>query len=226
MGIENTQWSLTQHFDRKHPHAHLIVNRVDKAGDVISDSFIGQRSLKAAQNVERQLGLKPAEERGREYAKQPEPTPSQLKARTPKEIRQADWQRTRHEMANALLPHKGKCGSFEELQSKVVWDGIEVKTLKHNTAAGPVIYGVTFTKNGFTVKGSDVGNEFGAGNLQKSFATYNEQVAAQSTAIQNLTTAFNAHALGQLFADGARQGTGRSYAPSYQASNANPETFG
>ena len=205
MKIENTQWVLIQHFDRDHPHAHLIMNRVNNAGKAIPDNFIGQRSRQAAQEVERQLGLISAEQRGREHAKQAGPTPSQLKARTPREIRQADWQRTRHEVANALAPQKGKTGSFDDLQTKVVWDGIEVKPLQHKKAEGMVVYGVVFSKNGFNFKGSDVGKEFSAGSLQKSFAEYRAQASVHNDAAQQLKSAFVAGALGQLFADGAKQ---------------------
>ena len=205
MKIENTQWALIQHFDRNHPHAHLIINRVDNNGQTISDKFIGQRSRQAAQAVERQLGLLSAEQRGREHAKQAGPTPSQRKARTPKEVRQADWQRTRHEVANALAPHKGKTGSFDDLQTKVVWDGITVKPLQHKKAEGMVAYGVVFSKNGFNFKGSEVGKEFSAGNLKKSFAEYRAQSSVQRDAVQQLSTAFTAGALGHLFAAGAKQ---------------------
>ncbi|GAA4014654.1 hypothetical protein GCM10022408_29840 [Hymenobacter fastidiosus] len=205
MKIENTQWALIQHFDRDHSHAHLIINRVDNTGKTISDQFIGKRSREAAKEVERQLGLISAEQRGREHAKQPGPTPSQLKARTPREVRQADWQRTRHEVANALAPQKGKTGSFDDLQTKVVWNGIVVKPLMHKKAEGMVVYGVVFSKNGFNFKGSEVGKDFSAGNLQKSFAEYRAQSSAQHDAVQQLGTAFAAGALGQLFADGAKQ---------------------
>jgi hypothetical protein len=186
MKIENTQWSLIQHFDRDHPHAHLIMNRVDNAGKAIPDNFIGQCSRQAAQEVEHQLGLISAEQRGREHAKQAEQTPSQLKARTPKEVRQADWQRTRHEVANALAPQKGKTGSFDDLQTKVVWDGIVVKPLRHEKAEGMVVYGVVFSKNGFNFKGSDVGKEFSAGSLQKSFVEYRAQASVHNDAAQPL----------------------------------------
>ena len=203
MKIENTQWSLHQHFDRN--HAHLIINRVDNDGKTISDKFIGKRSRDAAQVVERQLGLISAEQRGREHAKQAGPTPSQQKARTPKEVRQADWQRTRHEVANALAPQRGKVGSFDDLQAKVVWDGIVVKTLQHKKADGPAVYGVVFSKNGFDFKGSEVGKDFSAGNLQKSFAEYRAQALVQNAVAQQLGAAFTVGALGQLFADGAKQ---------------------
>ena len=205
MNIKNTQWALIQHFDRDHSHAHLIINRVDNNGETISDQFIGKRSRDAAQEVERKLGLISAEQRGREYAKQADKSPSQQKARTPREVRQADWHRARHEVANALTSQKGKTVSFDDLQSKVTGDGIVVKPLQHKKAEGMVVYGVVFSKNGFDFKGSDVGKEFSAGNLQKSFADYQAQASVHNDAARQLNAAFTAGALGQLFADGAKQ---------------------
>lgn len=204
MKIEHTQWALIQHFDRGHAHAHLIINRVDNMGNTISDQFIGQRSRQAAQAVEAQLGLISAEQCGREHAKQAGPTPSQQKARTPREVRHADRQRTRHEVVNAVAPHRGKTGCFEDLQNKVIWHGIEVKPLIRQQADGPVVYGVVFSKNGFTFKGSELGKEFSAGSLQKSFAEYRAQIPAQRDAAQQLSDAFTTGTLGQLFADGAK----------------------
>ena len=52
MKLENTQWALVQHFDKKHPHAHLVVNRVDNDGQTIADNFIGQESRRVCQRLE------------------------------------------------------------------------------------------------------------------------------------------------------------------------------
>ena len=204
MKIADTQWVLIQHFDRDHAHAHLILNRVDNAGQPVPDSFIGQRSRQAAQVVERQLGLPGAEQRGREHAAQPGLTPSQQRARTPHEVRHADRQRTRHEVANALLTAKGQAGSFEALQNGVVWHGIVVRPVEHPQADGSVAHGVVFSKNGFDFKGSEVGREFGAGHIQRAFAAYQTQAAEQNDASRQLAAAFAVGKLGQLFADGAQ----------------------
>ena len=37
MGIENTQFIIARHFDRDHPHCHIVYNRVDNDGRTISD---------------------------------------------------------------------------------------------------------------------------------------------------------------------------------------------
>src|SRR5690606_25588442 len=37
MNIRNTQYIIVRHHDRKHPHIHIIYNRVDNEGRTISD---------------------------------------------------------------------------------------------------------------------------------------------------------------------------------------------
>jgi hypothetical protein len=119
MKLENTQWALVQHFDKPRPHAHLVVNRVDNEGQTLKDNFIGQESRRVCQRLEQQLGLAVAEQRGRAQAREVEPTHRQATALTPKAQRDADWQRTRHEVANALKNTAPYAGSWDELQAKL-----------------------------------------------------------------------------------------------------------
>jgi hypothetical protein len=39
MGSENTQWASVQHFDRPHPYAHLVANRVDNDGQTLPSAL-------------------------------------------------------------------------------------------------------------------------------------------------------------------------------------------
>lgn len=35
MGIRNTQYIIARHHDTKHPHCHLVFNRIDNEGNLI-----------------------------------------------------------------------------------------------------------------------------------------------------------------------------------------------
>lgn len=41
MGMTDTQFSITKHTDRNHPHLHVIANLVNNKGDTIKDNWIG-----------------------------------------------------------------------------------------------------------------------------------------------------------------------------------------
>ena len=83
VGPLQTQWVLVQHFDKPHPHAHLVLNCVDNRGSIIPDTFIGQYCRKVCQRVEQQLGLFTAEEQGLAQARSDGQTNWQVAAITP-----------------------------------------------------------------------------------------------------------------------------------------------
>ncbi|SDE78498.1 relaxase/mobilization nuclease domain-containing protein [Riemerella columbipharyngis] len=58
MGFENHQWYAVAHRNTAHPHIHLIANRVGFDGKLMSDSFIGDRSGKVAEQIAKKRGWK------------------------------------------------------------------------------------------------------------------------------------------------------------------------
>jgi hypothetical protein len=205
MKLENTQWALVQHFDKPHPHAHLVVNRVDNDGQTIKDNFIGQESRRVCQGIEQQLGLTVAEQRGRDQAREVGPTHRQAVATTPKAERAADWQRARHEVANALKHTAPYSGSFEELQARLAKHGVAVRTSTHQKKSGPEVFGVVFEKDGHQMKGSEVSKGFSAGNLQKTFAQHQAQAPELAQVVSQAAQGYSAEALSRLFAQQARE---------------------
>ena len=170
IGPLQTQWVLVQHFDKDHPHAHLVLNRVDNRGSVIPDTFIGQYCRKACQRVEEKLGLLPAEEQGRAQAQWDKPTNRQVAAVTPREKRTANWQRARHTVANALLSLEGQACGFPELAAKLAPHNIRLKETEYKLADGTTRHGVRFELGEHQFKGGEVGKNFTAPKLMEGFA--------------------------------------------------------
>ncbi len=63
LGIINTQFAITKHTDRKHPHLHIIANLVDNNGKAISDSYLGLKGKKVAQEITQAYKLIPAQKK-------------------------------------------------------------------------------------------------------------------------------------------------------------------
>ena len=57
MGIRNTQYIITRHLDKEHPHCHIVYNRVDNDGKCISDSNERFRNKEVCQELKRKYGL-------------------------------------------------------------------------------------------------------------------------------------------------------------------------
>ncbi len=220
MKLENTQWALVQHFDKPHPHAHLVVNRVDNDGQTIKDNFIGQESRRVCQRLEQQLGLTVAEQRGQAQAREVGPTHRQAAAATPKQERAADWQRARHEVATALNQTAPYSASFAQLQTRLAAYGIEAQLSTHQKKDGPQVYGVVFEKDGYQMKGSEVGKAYSAGNLQKTLAQHQVQAPELAQAVSQAAQGYSAEALNRLFAQQAQEATQK--AP--EAGHQHPQT--
>lgn len=220
----NTQWSLTGHFDKGHPHAHLVVNRVDNDGKTIPDNFIGQESRRVCKEIEAEMGLSVAEQRGRAQAREGEEelTHRQATAKTPSAKRDAAWQRARHEVGNALKHTAPYSGNWDELQAKLTRHGVQVTPSTHQKKDGPQVYGVVFEKDGHRFKGSEVAKEYSASKLQQAFAQYQAQAPVLAQGANQAAEAYEAgraqrqreaaEALNRQFQEQARQAQARDQA--------------
>lgn len=57
MGIGNTQYIITRHLDKEHPHCHIVYNRVDNDGKCISDSNERIRNKEVCKELKKKYGL-------------------------------------------------------------------------------------------------------------------------------------------------------------------------
>lgn len=57
MGIGNTQYIITRHLDKEHPHCHIVYNRVDNDGRCISDSNEWLRNKEVCKELKKKYGL-------------------------------------------------------------------------------------------------------------------------------------------------------------------------
>lgn len=57
MGYDDTQYVVFRHYDKSHPHCHIIANRVNNKGKSISDSNERNRNVKICLDMTRENGL-------------------------------------------------------------------------------------------------------------------------------------------------------------------------
>jgi hypothetical protein len=181
----NTQWALVRHRDKAHPHLHLIINRVDLNGQTVSDKFCRLRSLDVSKHLEKKYGLVEAEQVGQKQARGIGPTPAQAKAKTPREVRTADWKRARHNIGRVLYYTQAPARSFAELGKALRPHGIALEFTRRKNGS---LMGVVFVLDGHRVKGSQLGKECGASRLEASFARTRQlgQAPESDKALQKL----------------------------------------
>ncbi|MBI9059092.1 MAG: relaxase/mobilization nuclease domain-containing protein [Labilibaculum sp.] len=158
MNICETQFLIVRHFDKEHPHIHMVINRVDYHGKTISDRNDRIRSEKICKNLTKQHGLYFA--KGKEQVKV-------------NRLHEPD--KSKYEIYNALQKYVPESGDWLELVMNLEEQGISIdfKT-KGKTAE---VQGVRFIKNGLSFNGSKIDRQF---SFSKIDAQLKQNVKEQS----------------------------------------------
>ena len=171
MGITDTQYIIDRHFDREHPHIHLVFNRVDNNGKTISDSNDRYRSEKICKELTHKYGLYYST--GKENVKQ-------------HHLKEPD--KSRYEIYEALRASVPKCKDWKQLVRELDKAGIktEFKT-KGNTAT---VEGVRFKKGEYMFNGSKVDRMFSYSKIDYQLkqnarqSMQQDQVQSRSATVQ------------------------------------------
>jgi hypothetical protein len=141
MGITNTQYIIGRHYDKEHPHIHIVFNRVDNDGKTISDKNDRFHSEKICKELTEKHGLYFAQ--GKENVKT-------------HRLKEPD--KTKYEIYDALKMTIPQCKNWKELNSELKKQGITI-SLKYKGNTDEV-QGVRFEKNGYIFNGSKIDRQF------------------------------------------------------------------
>ena len=152
MGIRDTQFILVRHHNTANPHCHLVYNRVDNNGRIISDKFEWKRSEKIVKYLKNKYGLTYSDGKGQTRTDRLHYT-----------------ERTKFEVKNAVNATLKDAKNWKDFIAKLRMQGVQVE-FKRRRGNDDVIEGITFIKDGVRFKGSQIGRQF-------SYAKLNEKLA-------------------------------------------------
>ena len=141
MGICNTQYIIGRHFDKEHPHIHILYNRVDNKGKTISDRNDRFRSAKICKELTLSHNLYLPLGKG-----------------NVKTYRLREPDRSRYQIYQTLEQIVPKCTNWNDLIKQLETQGIKTE-FKYKGQSNE-IQGVTFIKNGFRFNGSKVDKKY------------------------------------------------------------------
>ena len=155
MGIKNTQFILVRHHNTDNPHCHLVYNRINYDGKVISSQNDFKRNEIATKKLKDKYGLTYAEDKSKTNVQ---------KLHNP--------ERVKYEIHNAVKAALKRCRTWEEFNEELKRRGIHLEFAfrRKNSRAVDDIQGLRFIKDGLTFKASDVGRQF-------SYSKLNEQLS-------------------------------------------------
>ena len=141
MGIKDTQYIIARHNDQKHPHVHIVFNRVDNNGRTISDKNDCYRNVKVCKELKERYGLYFGKGKDRVRT-------HRLKGND----------KTKYEIYHAVRNSLSKSNSWKQFISELSRQGI-ITEFKYRGRSN-VIQGLSFTKDGITFKASDIDRSF------------------------------------------------------------------
>ncbi len=141
MGIVNTQYIIGRHYDKEHPHIHLVFNRIDNSGKTISDNNDRYRSEKICKELTEMHNL---------YFAQGKENVNIHRLKEP--------DKTKYEIYDTLKAAVPKCRNWNKLKMQLKKQGIET-TFKYKGNTDEV-QGVMFQKNGYMFNGSKIDRQF------------------------------------------------------------------
>ena len=141
MGITDTQILIVRHFDKEHPHVHIVFNRIANDGRTISDRNERIRSTRVCKELTRKYGLYFAD--GKEQVKR-------------HRLKEPD--KTKYELYSILKLEVSRCGNWNMLITNLKKQGVEAR-FKYKGCSDEV-QGVVFSMNGYSFSGSKIDRWF------------------------------------------------------------------
>lgn len=151
MGINNTQFILVRHHNTDNPHCHLVYNRINYDGKVISSQNDFKRNEIATKKLKDKYRLTYAEDKSKTNVN-----------------KLHDPERVKYWIHNAVKAALKRSRTWWDLGKQLQKQGIGM-TFKINRRTGKN-EGLSFTKNGYTFKASDVSRQFSYSKLDKQLS--------------------------------------------------------
>lgn len=179
MGFKNSQYVMYRHFDRDHPHIHLIANRIDMEGKVVSDGRDYRRSEETIRELEKRYGLSPVLES--KLSKESSLSKGQIEL-----YRRTGTIPAKKQIQIVLRESLTKAKSVSEFEQNLAAYGVLIQYHKNNQEK---IFGISFELNGQPFKGSALGKAYSWKNINNQIHLHNERNRGNGQEIERTTAA-------------------------------------
>lgn len=202
MGIKDTQYIIARHSDQKHPHIHLVYNRVDNNGQTISDKNDRYRNTQVCKELKDKYSLYFGKDKDRVRI-------HRLKGKD----------KTKYEIYHAVKAASAKATDWKRFSDLLAKQGIQ--TILKYKGKSDTLQGISFTKDGITFKASEVDRNFSFAKLDKQFeqnGCIQQAENKQSSSVYQEQT----HSFAEEAVEGITQGLGGLFTLSSNPVEDNP----
>ena len=164
MGITDTQFIIVRHHNTDNPHCHIVYNRINNEGKLISDRNDYRRNEQVTKALKSRYGLTYGTDKS--------------KTNTHK-LRNAE--RAKYEINNAVKDALKVTGSWQKFKNELAKRGVLLELVYKDKERRTKVQGIRFCKDGYSFKGTQISRDYSFGKLNARFEETENQVSAKTT---------------------------------------------
>ena len=166
MGITDTQFIIVRHHNTDNPHCHIVYNRINNEGKLISDRNDYRRNEQVTKALKSKYGLTYGTDKS--------------KTNTHK-LRNAE--RAKYEIHNAVNDALKVADSWQKFKSELAKRGIHLEFV-YKDKERTKVQGIRFSKDGYSFKGTQISRDYSFGKLNARLEGTENLLSASANSAQ------------------------------------------
>ena len=166
MGITDTQFIIVRHHNTDNPHCHIVYNRINNEGKLISDRNDYRRNEQVTKALKSKYGLTYGTDKSKTNTRK---------------LRNAE--RAKYEIYNASKVALKVVDSWQKFKNELAKRGILLEFV-YKDKERTKVQGIRFSKDGYSFKGTQISRDYSFGKLNARFEGTENHVSAKSSSTQ------------------------------------------
>ena len=166
MGITDTQFLIVRHHNTDNPHCHIVYNRINNGGKLISDAHDYWRNEQVTKALKSKYGLTYGTDKSKTNTRK---------------LRNAE--RAKYEIHNAIKSVLRTADCWEKFKSELTKRGVHLEFV-YKDKEQTKIQGIRFCKDGYSFKGTQISREYSFGKLDARLGIEKNRVSSRAESMQ------------------------------------------
>ena len=166
MGITDTQFLIVRHHNTHNPHCHIVYNRINNDGKLISDRNDYRRNEQVTKVLKSKYGLTYGTDKSNTNTRK---------------LRNAE--RAKYEIHNAVKDALKGADSWQKFKNELAKRGVLLEFV-YKDKERTKVQGIRFSKDGYSFKATQISRDYSFGKLNARFEETENQVSARASSTQ------------------------------------------
>ena len=166
MGITDTQFIIVRRHNTDNPHCHVVYNRINNEGKLISDRNDYRRNEQVTKALKSRYGLTYGTDKSKTNTRK---------------LRNAE--RAKYEIHNVVKDVLKAAGSWQKFKNELAKQGVHLE-LVYKDKEQTKVKGIRFCKDGYSFKGTQISRDYSFGKLNARLEGTENLLSASANSAQ------------------------------------------